>query len=99
MDLAREPTARPLPDYTDSDLKEKGSTHNFIMRQAFEKAGLKPIKRLSSAVSLINGAELPVAGVYRKTLRITNGNKETRLQWVTLRCEDLHEFDIVLGMP
>ncbi len=60
---------------------------------------MKPIKQLSSAVSLINDAKLPIAGVYRETLRITNGHKETRLQSVTLRCVDLHGFDIVLGMP
>ncbi len=50
-------------------------------------------------MSLINGTELPIAGVYRETLRITDANKETRLQTVTLRCVDLHGFDIVLGMP
>ncbi len=98
-DPARDPTAGPPPDYTASALIDTGATHNFISRQAVEKAGLKPIKRLSSAVSLINGAELPIAGVYRETLRITDGNKETRLQTVTLRCVDLHGFDIVLGMP
>ncbi len=49
-------------------------------------------------MSLINGTELPKAGVYRETLRITDANKETRLQTVTLRCMDLHKFDIVLGM-
>ncbi len=73
--------------------------HNFISRQAVEKAGVKPIKQLSSAVSLINGAELPITGVYCETLCITDGNKETRLQAVTLPCVDLHGFDIVLGMP
>jgi hypothetical protein len=98
-DPARDPIEGPLPDYTASALIDTGATHNFISRQAVEKAGLKPIKRLSSAVSLINGAELPIAGVYRETLRITDGNKETRLQSVTLRCVDLHGFDIVLGMP
>jgi hypothetical protein len=50
-------------------------------------------------VFLINGTELPIAGVYRETLRITDANKETRLQTVTLRCVDLHGFNIVLGMP
>jgi hypothetical protein len=40
---------------------------------------LKLIKRLSSAVFLINSAELPIVGIYRKTLHITDGNKETRL--------------------
>ncbi len=50
------------------------------------------------ALSLINGTELPIAGVYREALRITDANKETRLQTVTLRCVDLHGFDIVLGM-
>jgi hypothetical protein len=64
-----------------------------------EKAGLKPIKQLSSAVSLINSAELPIAGVYREILRVTDGNKKTHLQAVTLRCVDLHGFDIILGMP
>ncbi len=98
-DLARDSTAGPLPDYTANALIDIGTTHNFISRQAVEKAGLKPIKRLFSAVSLINGAELPIAGVYRETLRITDGIKETRLQSVTLRCVDLHGFDIVLGMP
>jgi hypothetical protein len=73
--------------------------YNFISWQAVEKAALKPIKWLFSVVSLINGAELPIAGVYRETLCITNGNKETRLQAVTQRCVDLHGFDIVLGMP
>jgi hypothetical protein len=56
---------------------------------------LKPIKRLSSTVSLINSAELPIAGVYLETLRITDWNNETRLQAVALCCMDLHEFDIV----
>jgi predicted aspartyl protease len=98
-DPARDPTAGPLQDYTSSALIDTGTTHNFILRQVVEKAGLKLIKRLSSAVSLINGAELPIAGVYRETLRITDGNKETRLQSVTLRCVDLHGFNIVLGMP
>ncbi len=50
-------------------------------------------------MSLINGTKLPIAGVYRETLRITDANRETRLQTVTLRCVDLHGFDIVLGMP
>ncbi len=73
--------------------------HNFISWQAVENAELKPIKRLSSAVSLINSADLPLAGVYHETLRITDGNNKARLQAVTLRCVDLHGFDIVLGMP
>ncbi len=60
---------------------------------------MKLIMQLFSAVSLINGAELPIAGVYRETLCITDGNKKTRLQAVTLCCVDLHEFDIVLEMP
>jgi hypothetical protein len=98
-DPARDPTTAPLPDYTASALIDTGAMHNFISRQAVEKAELKPIKRLSFAVSLINGAELPIAGVYRETLRITDSNKETRLQAVTLRCVDLHGFDIVLEMP
>ncbi len=50
-------------------------------------------------MSLINGTKLPIAGLYYKTLRITDANKEIRLQTVTLRCIDLHGFDIVLGMP
>ncbi len=78
-DPAQDPTERPLLDYTASALIDTGATHNFISRQAVEKAGLKLIKRLFSAVSLINGAELPIAGVYRETLRITNGNKDARL--------------------
>ncbi len=78
-DPARDLTAGPLPDYTASALIDTGAIHNFISRHAVEKAGLKPIKRLSSTVSLINGAELPIAGVYRKTLCITDGNKETCL--------------------
>jgi hypothetical protein len=98
-DPAQDPTAGPLPDYTASALIDTGATHNFISWQVVEKAGLKSIKRLSSAVSLINGAELPIAGVYRETLHITDGNKETRLQSVTLHCVNLHGFDIVLGMP
>ncbi len=78
-DPARDPTVGPLPDYTASALIDTGATHNFISQQAVEKAGLKPIKRLSFAVFLINGAELPIVSVYRETLRITDGNKETRL--------------------
>ncbi len=99
MDPSRDSTAGPLPDYTASALIDTGVTHNFISRQVVEKAGLKPIKQLSSTVFLINGAELPIAGVYRETLHITDSSKETRLQTVTLRCVDLHGFDIVLGMP
>jgi hypothetical protein len=95
---ARNPTAGPLPDCRVSALIDTGATHNFISRKAAAKAGLKPIKHLTSAVSLINGTELPIAGVYHKTLRITDTNKETRLQTVTLRCVDLHGCDIVLGM-
>ncbi len=57
---------------------------------------MKPIKRLLSAVSLINSAELPIASVYHETLCMTDGNKETCLQAVILRCVDLHGFDIVL---
>ncbi len=98
-DLAQDPTARPLPDYTASSLIDTCSMHNFISRQAVKKAGLEPIKRLSSTVTLINGAKLPIAGVHRETLRITDGNKETRLQAVTLCCADLHGFNIVLGIP
>ncbi len=98
-DPARDPTARPLPDYNVNALIDMGATHNFIPRQVVEKAGLKLIKRLSSAVSLINGAKLPFAGVYHETLCITDRNKETSLQAVTLRCLNLHGFDIVLGMP
>ncbi len=97
-DPARDLTAGPLPDYTASAFIDTGATHNIISRLAVEKAGLKSIKRLSLAVSLINGAELPIAGVYRKTLRITDGNKETRLQAVTLPCMNLHGFNIVLRM-
>jgi hypothetical protein len=48
---------------------------------------------------LINGTKLSKAKVYRKTLCITDANKETRLQTVTLQCVALHGFDIVLGMP
>jgi hypothetical protein len=81
---ARNPTAGPLPDCQVSALIVTGATHNFILRKAVVKAGLKPIKHLTSAVSLINGTELPIAGVYRETLHITDTNKETRLQTVTL---------------
>jgi hypothetical protein len=98
-DPARDSTTAPLPDVLVSALIDTGATHNFISREAAARAGLKPIKRLTSAVSLINGTELPIVGVYRETLRITDANKETRLQTVTLRCVDLHGFDIVLGMP
>jgi hypothetical protein len=72
--------------------------YNFTLGKAVAKAGVKPIKRLTSAVSLINGTELPIAGVYGETLCITDANKETRLQILTLRCVNLHGFDIVLGM-
>jgi hypothetical protein len=98
-DPVRDPTAGPLLDYTASVLIDAGATYNFIARQADKKAELKLIKQLSSAVFLINGAELPIVGVYRGTLRIIDGNKETRFQAVTLSCVDLHRFDIVLGMP
>jgi hypothetical protein len=98
-DPAQDPTAGPLLNYTASTLIKTGAMHNYVAQQAVEKAGLKPIKRLSSAVSLIHSAELPIAGVYLETLRVTNGNEETCLQLVTLRCVNLHEFDIVLGMP
>ncbi len=98
-DPARDPIAGPLPDYTASALIDTGAMHNFISRQAVEKAGLKLIKRLSFAVFLINGAELPIAGIYCKTLRIIDENKETRLYIVTLRCVNVHGFDIVLRMP
>ncbi len=98
-DLAQNPTAGPLPDYTASTLIDTGATHNFISWQVVKKAGLKTTKRLSSAASLINGTELLIAGVYHETLRITDGKKKTRLQSVTLHCVDLHGFDIVLGMP
>ncbi len=99
MNPAQDPIAESLPDYTASALIDTDATHNFISRQAVEKAGWKPIKWLSSAVPLINSVDLPIAGVYRETLCITDGNKETRLQSVTLRCVDLHGFDIELGMP
>jgi hypothetical protein len=99
MDPTRDSTAKSLPDYTACAHIDTGATHNFISRQAVEKAELKPIKPLSSAISLINGAELPIAGIYPETLCITDQNKETCLQAVTLRCVDLHGFDIVLGMP
>ncbi len=78
---------------------DTGATHIFISHKAVAKAGLKPIKRLTSAVSLINGTKLPIAGAYCDALRITDANKEMRLQTVTLRCLDLQGFDIVLGMP
>jgi hypothetical protein len=83
-DPTRDPTTAPLPDVSVSALIDTGATHNFISREAVAKAGLKPLKRLASAVSLINGTELPIAGVYRETLRITDVNQETRLQTLTL---------------
>jgi hypothetical protein len=51
-----------------------GATHNFISRNAVAKAGLKLSKRLTSAMSLINGTELPIAAVYRETLCIADVN-------------------------
>jgi hypothetical protein len=55
------------------------------LRKAVAEARLKPIKPFTSAVSLINGTEQPIAGVYRETLFITDANKEARLQTVTLQ--------------
>jgi hypothetical protein len=98
-DPSRDPALGAAPDVTVSALIDTGATHNFISRAAVEKAGLRPLKHLASMVSLINGAELPIRGLYRETLCITDGNRETRLQTVTLRCVDLHGFDIILGMP
>jgi hypothetical protein len=72
--------------------------HNFILYKVVAKAGLKPIKHLTLTESLINGTELSITGVYRKTLRINGANKDTHLQTVTLRFVDLHGFNIVLGM-
>jgi hypothetical protein len=60
---------------------------------------MKLIKRLSLAVSLINCTKLPLTGVYCKSLRITDGNRETCLQLVTLRCVDLHRLNVVPAMP
>jgi hypothetical protein len=62
------------------------------------KAKQKLIKHLTLALSLINGTKLPIAGVFRETLHITDANNETCLQTVTLQCVDLHGFNIVLGM-
>ncbi len=98
-DPAQDPTAGLLLNYTTSGLINTGTMHNFISRHVVKKAWLRLIKRLSCVVSLINGAELSIVGVFRKTLRITNGNRQTSLQVVTLRSVDLHEFNIVLGMP
>ncbi len=50
-DPVRDLTAGPLPDYTASALIDTGAMHNFISRQVVKKAGLKPIKWLSSAES------------------------------------------------
>ncbi len=48
-------------------------------------------------MSLINGTELPIAGVYRETLRITDANKETRLQTVTVRTTTWLAYHVRVG--
>jgi hypothetical protein len=98
-DSACDPTTVLLPSSLVSTIIEDKAMHNTMLCKAVVWAGLKPIKCLTSAVLLFNSTELSIAGVYCKTLCITDATKETRLQTVTLQCIDLHEFNIVLGMP